>query len=795
MKPDIYMIILTLSVVFGIQFFILLVHYLEIRSEENRYFFWWVLGTLFNFLYLVISLFRGNTLFGEFMILISNTFVVLALWLIYVGMKKFFESYRFNKRCLYSFGIYLLVYSYYTFAENNIKMRSIIISFVIGVIAFMIAKLLYEKNTDRVYSIKMTFYIFLFNSVFFTLRGFYMMYLNNIEIFVYSKEQVALYAIFLFSGVVSAFSFILMQNHRLNARIKEDNKNLGTIFNTNLDCMVITDKSSGKILRMNQYFLTLFNYESREVLGKTTTELGIWEDLGEREEFLEILDKAGTVENYEVELNKKTKDKLTVLMSSNIITLDGDECLITVLKDITRRKMMEKEIVEKEKFLYSIINNSGAVIYVKDLEGKYKLVNNKWLELTGFSRKNVLGKSDDELFPKETASQHRKGEVEVIANNSIVELEDNFIYKRKRKHFITIKFPIKDKDNKTAGVCGMSTEITKRKDAEEKIRQLIKQLEIEKNSAQINSITDSLTGLYNRRYFDEILKKEFYRIKRDNTSLAMIILDIDHYKKYNDTYGHLEGDKCLKKVAGILKHSVKRKTDTVSRYGGEEFSVILPEVNLEWALKVAENIRKNILNEQIVHESSPVAPYLTVSLGVISVMGDEISSQEEIISLADTALYFAKERGRNRTEFERITPKETIRNTLLKLVWNEKDECGNEIIDEQHIELFKLSNEIIDNIKNDFNQNHCLKLMETTISKLEKHFEDEEAIIEKTEFPYINEHKEIHKELLEKSKLFYELYKEDELDVEELMSYMTYDVVYDHLGLEDKLFFPYLIED
>lgn len=161
------------------------------------------------------------------------------------------------------------------------------------------------------------------------------------------------------------------------------------------------------------------------------------------------------------------------------------------------------------------------------------------------------------------------------------------------------------------------------------------------------SIRDGLTGIFNRRHFDEVIDKEWKRATRDKIPLSLIMLDIDSFKIYNDTYGHQAGDECLKKVAGAIAGTLKRPADMVARYGGEEFALVLPHIDKEGASRLAEIIRANIEALKIEHRRSTASPYATASLGVSSAIPVPDSSYESLIANADKALYLAKKGGRN----------------------------------------------------------------------------------------------------------------------------------------------------
>lgn len=168
------------------------------------------------------------------------------------------------------------------------------------------------------------------------------------------------------------------------------------------------------------------------------------------------------------------------------------------------------------------------------------------------------------------------------------------------------------------------------------------------DTLKINTDVDQLTQIANRRRFDDTMTLEIKKAKRTGTILSVLLLDIDHFKFYNDTYGHLEGDACLRKVANALSVTLKRPKDLAARWGGEEFACLLPNTNTHGAQNVAESLRNAILNLNIPHESSPVNDMVTISVGVVSSNPMDENSFDSLLHRADEALYQAKETGRNR---------------------------------------------------------------------------------------------------------------------------------------------------
>ena len=162
------------------------------------------------------------------------------------------------------------------------------------------------------------------------------------------------------------------------------------------------------------------------------------------------------------------------------------------------------------------------------------------------------------------------------------------------------------------------------------------------------SSLDGLTGIANRRKFDEYLSKQLAMTGDGNKSLSLLMADVDYFKKYNDTYGHLMGDLCLRRIAGVFAETCRRPEDLPARYGGEEFVVVLPGTTPQGAFRVAETIREDVFRMGIPHKASAAAPCVTLSIGLVT-MNTGLLKAEDIIGRADHALYRAKEEGRNRT--------------------------------------------------------------------------------------------------------------------------------------------------
>jgi diguanylate cyclase (GGDEF)-like protein len=189
-----------------------------------------------------------------------------------------------------------------------------------------------------------------------------------------------------------------------------------------------------------------------------------------------------------------------------------------------------------------------------------------------------------------------------------------------------------------------------RKAREKELLRVKKQLEQANQILQRLSSLDGLTGIANRRRFDEFLEQEWRRATRDATPLSLILIDIDFFKAYNDTYGHQIGDDCLKQVANMLSSKLNRSGDLVARYGGEEFVVLLPGTEVKGAAVIAKGLCAGVEALKIAHSNSQISDRVTISLGVASAIPELNSSPADLISAADQALYQAKQEGRNRVK-------------------------------------------------------------------------------------------------------------------------------------------------
>jgi len=297
---------------------------------------------------------------------------------------------------------------------------------------------------------------------------------------------------------------------------------------------------------------------------------------------------------------------------------------------------------------------------------------------------------------------------------------------------------------------------------------------------------DRLTGAWNRRHFDGVVAAETSLARRRRAPLSLIILDLDHFKRINDTYGHPAGDTVLAGAVTAFR-PVLRASDVLVRWGGEEFLVLSPATGLEGALHLAERLRA-----ALEAATFPAAESITLSAGVAERLDEE--SVEAWVARADKALYLAKAGGRNRVveSPERMACGAFPGSSLLELVWEDAYESGQKLIDGQHIQMFDLSNALFSALLEGRPMSEVEKHLNALIIHAEKHFRDEEYLLEKAGYPKLPEHRGIHTSLLATAQDLQKDVKAGQVDFGRLVTYLANDLVKRHLLTEDRNYFAHL---
>ena len=305
------------------------------------------------------------------------------------------------------------------------------------------------------------------------------------------------------------------------------------------------------------------------------------------------------------------------------------------------RRVIERRLQKIVAQHTLMTENSRDAIILSDFNGNRRFVSAAAQQMVGWTPQEVMHQTSIELIHPDD-----RPKAAAVVRQLFSGAEDAMIACRIRKRngeylwveasLRVVRHPV---TGAPTGILNMTRDITERKQAEQKLQEAYKAVET-------LAITDALTGLANRRQFDQCLTNEWRRGLRDRNPLAMLLIDVDLFKSYNDTYGHVRGDSCLKQIAEAALDVVARPGDLVARFGGEEFAVILPNTSTEGALQVANEICEGLRRRRLEHSCNPLG-ILTISVGCAAMVPSLGQHAINLIELADEALYTAKRNGRN----------------------------------------------------------------------------------------------------------------------------------------------------
>lgn len=328
--------------------------------------------------------------------------------------------------------------------------------------------------------------------------------------------------------------------------------------------------------------------------------------------------------------------------------------LIVEYQNEKQRVAVENRIMDSEARMRAVLDNVLESIVTIDQRGVVQSINPPTSEMFGYEPEQIIGQNVAMLMPEPHRSGHdqyirnyqRSGAARIIGKGS--ELEG----RRSDGSLFPLEASVTELSagGETLYV-GVLRDITERKQHELELHRARAELQHANEMLTAQARTDALTGLANRRYFDETMEREIRHAGRlQDAPLTLMLCDIDHFKLYNDHYGHIRGDDCLQQVAEVIRSVFQRAGDLVARYGGEEFAIVLPATAAADAVRLAERLRQSVWDRKIPHAATDIDARVTLSIGVATLDSAEAISTENLITRADEALYGAKADGRNRVQ-------------------------------------------------------------------------------------------------------------------------------------------------
>jgi len=316
-----------------------------------------------------------------------------------------------------------------------------------------------------------------------------------------------------------------------------------------------------------------------------------------------------------------------------------------VIYDVDKKK--------KEAHMRILIENIPTQVWYLTSPKQYGTVNSAHARFLGLPKEKLEFREIDRIFSKKIAKKIINHNHHIFQIKQPKKIELTFPNHLGEERLLLIhQTPKLNETGEVEYLVCSAEDITEQREAEKKLKESHEAYKRLSEKLREAAITDELTGLPNRRGFNQQLMKEWKRTGRTKQPLTVLIIDIDYFKYYNDSKGHLAGDKLLRIVADTLKNVFKRPSDFFARYGGDEFVAVIPDTDWVGGIKLAEACRKTLERQKIPNTSAPHLNHVTISVGIASVEPSEEKSSEELLKTADRALYKAKSNGRNRTERE-----------------------------------------------------------------------------------------------------------------------------------------------
>lgn len=452
---------------------------------------------------------------------------------------------------------------------------------------------------------------------------------------------------------------------RMTASTRERTAQLREITSSIGEGVLVTDQES-RITFVNPAAEELLGWSAPELLGMNAAAL-LHEHVakGTSPASCELCRYAQRGEAYRTDeqyFRRKDGSRVPVsVIATPVVRETGVAGSVIAFHDISERKEVEAALRRSEQFR-ALFEYSREAWFLLEVDGSLVDVNPVACELLGYGRHALKGAHLSKLAQRDDDTQldfvdiYRK----LLSGGSLL-IQETYVRSDGTRFPVEALYSLVEHESRRLFLVA-ARDVTERRRAEQQLNEAMEALEqarretehVNEQLAQSNlellrlAQLDGLTGIANRRYFDSYLDNEWRRAARNGHSLGLLLIDVDHFKAYNDLYGHQAGDDCLRRVTSALAAQLSRAGDLLARYGGEEFALILPETTLESAGQLAALLNRSVTALQIPHSASPTAPHVTISLGVAVVHASKDANPASLVEQADRALYQAKAEGRDR---------------------------------------------------------------------------------------------------------------------------------------------------
>jgi len=443
---------------------------------------------------------------------------------------------------------------------------------------------------------------------------------------------------------------------------------------------------------------------------------------------------------------------------------------------------MDNRMTENDTLFMSAFNHAAIGMAIVAPNGAWLKVNKALCAIVGYSEQELMSKTFQDITHPDDLNEDLMLVNRLLAGHiDTYQMEKRYLHRD--GHIIHVLLSVslvRDQEENPLFFISQIQDITQRKRLESELSRMARE--------------DELTKVYNRRHFLELSNREVLRGNRFKESQAVLMIDIDHFKRINDTYGHETGDIVLRAMAEECSHSL-RSVDVFGRLGGEEFAALLLNTDSQIARMLAERIRQRIEDFAVETPQGPVK--FTISIGLATFTEANLPL-EVLLKKADEALYEAKKTGRNKVVTHAVTmdpgplSEDVTRTSLVRLEWEKGYESGCDTIDRQHRTLFLLANDLLGAIISGAPDEEVDCAAQELMNDMLVHFRTEDGIFRKAGYPGADAHSRIHACIIRNLSSALTRFKEKQASVADLFNVLAIDVIKKHFLEEDRKFFPYI---
>ncbi len=454
--------------------------------------------------------------------------------------------------------------------------------------------------------------------------------------------------------------FDITERKKIEKELRYSEDRFSKAFRSTPALIGIVSQDDGRFIDVNKTFLDAFGYERSEMIGKTSLDLGLWQNYEMRNKIVEKIKSSGSLKGLEVPYVAKSGEVIQLLGSVEPIKIDNEPCLLVVAQDITEKKRAEAELQEEKELAQITLESIGDGVITTDTEGNVEYINPVAEQLSGWKNEQAKGNPVEDvlhLIDETKREPIRSPIADCISRGHSIRLRKQPLLINRQTgteySLEIITSPIQNNKGENKGAVLIFHDVTE-------LIGMARQLSYQ-------ATHDDMTGLINRREFEDRLESALRQAKDTKSTHAIAYLDLDQFKVVNDTCGHAAGDELLKQLGNVLQYRM-RDNDTLARLGGDEFGILLANIQPRQAVRRVEELHQSIGKFRFEWEDKVFE--VGACIGLVSITS-ESGTLADVMSAADSACFVAKDSGRNRIHVYKVNDKD-IAKRQNEMQWLQK---------------------------------------------------------------------------------------------------------------------------